>query len=200
MDAARLRAIEADAPVFRMDDPAGGLFGVASGCVATEVARSSGLPQRGLLLHPGAWFGEGVIAGRPTRLVGARAAVDSALLCIELAAFRRVAARHPEVWRHVALLAVQNLDRTIGLAEDLLRRGSRERLAAILVRLAGLRDDPPAEDPVIHATQQEIAHITNLSRSVVSTLLPKMEREGLIALGRGRIRMLDADRLVPGLT
>ena len=75
-------------------------------------------------------------------------------------------------------------------------RGSRDRLAAILVRLAGLRNDDPPDPPVIDATQAEIAAIANLSRSVVSDLLPKMEREGLVSLGRASVKILDADRLL----
>lgn len=42
----------------------------------------------------------------------------------------------------------------------------------------------------IHATHQEIADDLNVSREAVSRLLKKLEREGIIELGRNRIEIL----------
>ena len=74
-------------------------------------------------------------------------------------------------------------------------RGSRTRLAALLLRLAGLRDEHRQEPATIDATQSELAAIANLARSVVSTLLLDMERDGAIHLRRAAVEVLDAEYL-----
>ena len=196
LDACRISRLDAGAPVFHINDPAGGLFGIESGCIAFEAAQSDRPPQMGLLLHPGCWFGEGTLSGRPTRLVGPRATRPTILAAVELKRFRTLAAGRPEIWRYVAELATENTARVIGLAEDLMLRGSRARLAAILVRLAGLRESSPPSPPVIDATQAEIAAVANLSRSMVSVLLHELERSGFIELGRSSISIADPSGLL----
>ena len=74
-------------------------------------------------------------------------------------------------------------------------RGSRTRLTAVLVRLAGLREEHPPDPPIIDATQGEIASVANLSRSVVSELLLEMEHDGCIHLKRAALQVLDSKRL-----
>lgn len=120
----------------------------------------------------------------------------SVILTIEIADFRRVATAHPDAWRHLALLEVENHARTMGFCQDLMVRGCRARLLAILARLDGLHEKLVPEPAVIDATQEEVADIANLSRSVVSRYLQDMERKGLIRLRRKTIEVVDARRLL----
>jgi CRP-like cAMP-binding protein len=172
------------------------LYGLEEGCLALEAAQSGGPPQKSFLIHPGTWIGEGPVAGLEARIIGAWATRPSRVLSIEIVSFRRVAARDPDLWRHLVLLALQNSMRVIGLAQDLMLRGSRQRLAALLARLGGLRDDHRPVPAVVDATQSEIAAIANLSRGVVSRLLLEMEQEGLVRLRRANVEILDPDRLL----
>lgn len=193
---ARVRRVAADEALFSLGEPLGGFFGLETGCLAIEAAEADSAPQKALLVHPGAWIGEGPVAGLPSRLVGAWATRPSLVLAIESAAFRRVAVQAPDLWRQLVLLALENHARTMGLAQDLMLRGSRERLAALLARLAGLRDAWPPEPAMVDATQSELAAIANLSRSVVAALLPEMERDGVIKLRRASVEIVDAARLL----
>lgn len=193
--AARLRVLAEGTRVYSIGDPPGGLAGVVSGCLAGEAAQSGSPPHKSILLHPGAWIGEGPAAGLDARMTGVWATRKSAVLAIEIADFRRVAATQPEAWRLVALLALENHSRTMGLAQDLMVRGGRQRLLAILARLGGLREECVPDPAVIDATQAEIADIANLSRSVVSRFLQEMEVDGLLRLGRANLEILDP----PGL-
>jgi CRP-like cAMP-binding protein len=196
LDLSRLRVYRAGDRLFGLGDPPGGLYGLEQGCLALEAAESDHLPQKGFLIHPGVWTGEGPVAGLETRVTGAWATRPSKVLCIEISAFRRAAAREPELWRHLMLVGLLNQRRLIGLAQDMMLRGSRQRLAALLTRLAGLREDHPPTDPVVDATQGEIGAIANLSRGVVSRLLLEMEQEGIVRLGRASVEILDPDRLL----
>ena len=196
LDMARLRVLEEGARLYAIGDPPGGLYGLVSGCLAAEAAQSGAPPHKSLLLHPGAWFGAGPVAGLEARVIGTWATRPSAVLSIEIADFRRVAAVHPEAWRHIVLLEIENHARTMGLCQDLMVRGGRPRLLAILARLGGLHEKPVPEPAVIDATQDEVADIANLSRSVVSRFLQDMEREGLVRLRRKTIEIVDAGRLL----
>lgn len=199
LKATRVRRIASGEVLFSVGDPPGGLYGLASGCLAIEAAQSDSAPHKSFLVHPGTWLGEGPTAGLDNRLIGVWATRPSVVAVIEIAGFRRAAARMPELWRHLALLALEGNARTIGLAQDLMQRGSRARLAALLARLAGLREAYPPVPPVIDATQGEIAAIANLSRSVVSTLLMRLQQEGIIRLHRASIEVLDARRLLDAI-
>lgn len=196
LDVSRLKHYDAGDRVYGLGDPPGGLYGLEEGCLALEAAQSDSPPQKGFLIHPGTWIGEGPVAGLEARITGAWATRPSKVLAIEIAGFRRIAAHTPDLWRHLVLLALQNNMRVIGLAQDLMLRGSRQRLAALLARLGGLRDDHRPVPAVVDATQGEIAAIANLSRGVVSRLLLEMEQECLVQLRRASVEILDPDRLL----
>ena len=196
LEMSRLKRYVAGDHVYGLGDPPGGLYGLEEGSLALEAAQSDSPPLKSYLIHPGAWIGEGPVAGLEARITGAWATRPSKVLLIEVAGFRRVAARVPDLWRHLVLLALQNNMRAIGLAQDLMLRGSRQRLAALLARLGGLRDGHRPVPAVVDATQGEIAAIANLSRGVVSRLLLEMEQEGLVQIRRASVEILDPDRLL----
>jgi CRP-like cAMP-binding protein len=188
-DIATVLRLESDATVYQLGAEPGGFFGIEAGCVAFEAAQSSRAPQKGLIFHAGCWFGEVSLTGQRIRLVRARTTRPSTLVSIERRRFLALAARQPEVWRYVADLMAANLARVVGLAEDLMLRDSRQRLA-------GLREAFPPNPPVIDATQSEIAAIANLSRSMASPLLHELEGDGLIELSRSMILIKNPAGLV----
>jgi CRP-like cAMP-binding protein len=187
--------ISAGQHLFEVGGPMGAMFGLASGCVAFDAAQTEDMTQKGLLAHPGLWFGNGPIAGLKSRLVGASATRSSTVLALDFADHRRLASSYPEIWRYQLLLQIEITGRVIGLAQDLMRRSSRERLIAILARLAGLTEPDPPKSPTIDATQSEIAMIANLSRTVVSKHLIQLEHDGIVRLKRAMIEVLDAEAL-----
>src|SRR6056297_1855912 len=131
LDVAWVRNYSAGETLYAGGDPSGGLYGLESGSLALEGVQSDSPPQKSFLVHPGAWIGEGPVCGLETRMTGALATRPSAVVAIEVAACRRVAARAPDLWRHIALLSLRNHARTIGLAQDLMLRAwfLRERSA-----------------------------------------------------------------------
>jgi CRP-like cAMP-binding protein len=198
LDVARLRVVSEGTWLYGIDDPPGGIFGIVSGCLAAEVAYSGIAPQTLLLVHPGTWSGAGPVAGLEARIAGFYAKRPAEVLFIEVSDFRRVAEEHPEAWRHLSLLVLENLGQVIGLAQDLMVRNGRQRLRAILARLAGLHAELVPGHPTVYATQAEVADIANLSRSVVSRFLQEMERDGILRLGWGAIEILNSQRLKQG--
>lgn len=75
------------------------------------------------------------------------------------------------------------------LVEDVALTGFDARLARVLLRL---RDG----DGAVNATHAQLAAETASGRAFVSRRLAEMQRDGLVALTRGRIGVLDAARLM----
>jgi CRP-like cAMP-binding protein len=193
--AARLKTYPTGARLCSIGDKPGAMFFLARGCLSAEVSPSVSSPHKCLLLYAGAWMGEGPTT-QTFRRVGLVTTRPSSVLLIENVDVRRVASVHSDLWRHLADLALTNHYRTMGLAHDLMIRGGRRRLAAILARLAGLRDDPVPDQLLIDATQMEVAEIANLARSVVSAFLQDLERDGIVRPKWGTIEVLRPDLLL----
>lgn len=77
------------------------------------------------------------------------------------------------------------LERVVGLVEHMLFRGVDLRI------IDALLDHEASGRNIIRATHQDIANEIGSAREVISRNLKELEREGLIALGRGEIRILD---------
>jgi CRP-like cAMP-binding protein len=191
----RLKTFPAGTRLCAIGDGPGAMFFLAHGCLEAEVSPSVMPPHKCLLLYPGAWIGEGAVT-TTARRVGLLSTRPSSVLMIEGGDVRRVASTQPDLWRHLAILALENHYRTMGLAHDLMIRGGRRRFAAILARLAGLREDPVPDQLVIDATQAEVADIANLARSVVSTFVQELDRDGVVRPGWGTIEVLRPDLLL----
>ena len=76
-------------------------------------------------------------------------------------------------------------------------RSSHRRLSAVLLRLCGARLDVPAGETVsaLDVTQQELAQLSNMSRSMVGRILDDMEQAGQIERRYGQISFVGRDVL-----
>lgn len=178
-----LRNAEKGQRLFGRGDPPGGLWGLVSGTVAIEV--ESG--QETFLGHfagPGYWIGAGPTITGQDRSVGVVATRASRLLLLPSASFREIAAVDPEAWRWLAVLPMMQSLLAMGVAQDLMIRRPRDRLIAILLRLAACRGPFAKADPeVITSTQDEIAAMANLSRTATGKILRELEAIGCLSIG-----------------
>ncbi|WP_170825401.1 Crp/Fnr family transcriptional regulator [Ruegeria sp. HKCCA5426] len=188
--------LDAGQPLYSIDDPASDLFGLASGAIAIESAGTENVIEKSFLMHPGVWIGAARLAGTKRRKIGAYATRPSTILVVKSNEFVSFAEIYPDIWRRLLLNQIQNQERAIGFAHDLMRRGSHERLVAVLARMAGLYEPNPPVPAIVDATHREIATLTNLSRGVVSSRLAELERKKLISLGRASITITDPKGLL----
>ncbi len=115
---------------------------------------------------------------------------ETTLAAISACDFRRVVSETPEIALAVLRDFANKLRYMTGLAYDLSLRSVRERLAQFLLRQA------TAEfSEVTHWTQEEIAMQIGTVREVVSRTLRMFVKEGLIAMQRQRIAILDQQAL-----
>jgi len=184
-----LRRAEKGQQIFSRGDPPGGLWGLVSGTVAIEVdsGRETFL---GHFAGPGYWIGAGPTITGQDRSVGVMATRASTLLLLPSASFKEIAAADPEAWRWLAVLPMMQSLLAMGVAQDLMIRSPRDRLVAILLRLAACRGPfAKAEPEIITATQDEIAAIANLSRTATGKMLRELENSRCLSMGYRSIRV-----------
>lgn len=193
--ACRLRTFARGETVYGFDDPPGGLWGVASGTIAIEIASAEHGLHVAHLLHPGAWIGEAALVARTARRVGAVATRPSTLAFMPLAELDRILAAEPGNWRWLALLAVLHTDIAVAVANDLMIRQTTARVAAILLHLAGCRDGKCQAAAEIEVSQSDLARMCALSRTAFAGQLKRLRELGLIEADYRRIRIVSPARL-----
>ncbi len=187
--ACRVRTFARGESVYGFDDPPGGLWGLAKGAVAVEVASVEHGLHVAHVLHPGAWMGEAALVTGTPRRVGVVATRPSLLGFLSIADFTRIADADPEAWRWLALLAVIHTDIAITVANDLMIRNTTARVAAILLHLAGCRTGATEQSAEIDLSQSDLARMTSLSRTALASQLKRLRVQGLIDADYRRIRI-----------
>lgn len=115
---------------------------------------------------------------------------EATLLRVRLDTLRALEQLFPEIaFRWVRLLA-HALDRAHQRLVELAGRSALERVSHLLLHEAAERDEP-----VVELTQEELAATLALSRQTVSGALQVLAQEHVIKQERGRIRVLDLEKL-----
>jgi CRP/FNR family transcriptional regulator len=122
-----------------------------------------------------------------TMLAEAIAETDVSARLVPVAAFERLLAEDAAFRRAVLRNYAERVGELVVVIQDVLFHALPQRLARLLV--------PRARDGVVEATHQAIAAELGSAREVVTRALNRFERDGLIRVERGRIVILDADRL-----
>jgi CRP/FNR family transcriptional regulator, cyclic AMP receptor protein len=197
LDRCQLRHFKTGESIYSIGDPPGGMFGLVAGGLNLLIAPNERGPYFTHVARPGAWFGEAAaFTGQPRR-VGLTAARDSELLHLPLHAIREIVENNPVAWRYFALVTIGHLDLAIGAHDDLMIRDHVKRCVAVLLRLGGCRlSSPPNSLPIeIDLSQEDIAFMSNLSRTTAGAVLRKLEAMGHLEQSYRRIRILAPDAL-----
>lgn len=131
---------------------------------------------------------------RPNSMV---ARTDVTLATISEAEVEALLAPRPEWWRHIGTLGILSANLATSIAADMMIRDSSRRCAAALLQLADCRhaDQPGAQKISAPLSQEELASISDLSRTSISTILHDFETAGLITLSYRSITLNNPVRL-----
>jgi CRP/FNR family cyclic AMP-dependent transcriptional regulator len=192
-----VRDFESGQRVYAIGEPPTGLWGVVSGGFALEFATDEHGPHFAHTFRPGMWFGEGETFALRPHFSTIAATRPSRCLHLPLPALEAIARTHPLIWRSVGVLAGAHVADALGAFSDGTIRDPTGRVAATLLRLAGVRVHERLADPSpeLDVTQEDLAVLANMSRGTVQTQLGKLESAGVIARSYGRVQILDSDRL-----
>lgn len=193
---ATLVAFRAGEPVFHVQDRPGGIYGIADGAIAVLVATERRTPRLAHVLRCGIWFGHGPLFGGGTRKLGFRAMEFASTMHVPLQALDDLAQASIPGARALGSLANSNMDVAIAAVTDLLIPRAEQRIAATLLRVAGVAAGAGQGDPRgCRMTQADLAEMANASRQVVNQTLAGFASRGWVGLGYQRITILDAQAL-----
>lgn len=179
--------------VYRINDPADGVYGVVRGAFAFEAAPNERGPQLVHAFTAGSWVGEAAVFNDRPRLGTLIALRDSQYLHLPLAEIERLDRRGLSIWRGLGILAGAHAELALVAIDDLTIRPPVERIAAILLRFAGARlaDIPDDPTPMVDITQAALAKIGNTSRATVARQLKKLEADGALEAHYGHIKLIN---------
>ena len=190
------RAIPAGTRVFHEGDSSDACYIVREGSFRVTREHSDGRAITLATLGPGEVFGELAMLDGDTRSASAEALTDGELLALPANDVRNLLARHPEI--SVKLVAA--LVRRLREANE---RISRQSFQTVPSRVAGVLSQLVAEttsgseggEVTIRMNQADLAQLAGTSRESVSRFLADLERAGIVRSGRGRVTVLDAEKL-----
>ena len=171
--------------IFTQGDPCEHVLYVQKGNVKLSVLSKGGREAVVAMLGPGEFFGEGCLAGQPTRMGTATATTDSAILLVDKDQMVRLLHKQHELSdRFISHMLARN----IRIEEDLvdqLFNSSEKRLARTLLLLAryGKHDKPVRAVPPI--SQSTLAEMVGTTRSRVNFFMKKFQRLGFIDYTNG---------------
>ncbi len=175
--------------VFGQGDPADALHLVETGRVAISSRTPDGDVATFAVLGQGECFGELALVLPDRRRTAEVVAVEPTItLALDAQRFRALRERHPVVDRVLVEVLAAQVDRLSEHLVEALHVPAEQRVLRRLVHLSCAGD-------VVRLTQEQLAGLAGTSRPTVNRVLRQAEREGLLRLGRGSVRVLDR----PGL-
>ncbi len=167
---------------------------VASGNVKVVRVTPEGYESVLCMRGAGDYFCPVPLLDRGRHLGTAVATTAVTLFSIDQDVFRDLCQRSPELLSVVQGDCLSEVRRLLNRLETFAFRNVKERLAmALLNEQRHQMDHEPANE--LRLTQQDLAGLVGASRESVSRILKELERQGIVALGRGRITLKDQSRL-----
>jgi CRP/FNR family transcriptional regulator, cyclic AMP receptor protein len=190
------RAIPKGVRVFHEGDTSDACYVVRSGDLRVTREHSDGRAIALATLGPGDIFGELAMFDGGTRSASVETLADSELLALAARDVRRLLAEHPEI----AVKLIVALTRRLRETNE---RVARQSFQTVPSRVAGVLSQLIAEDAVpsgaegitVRMTQADLAQLAGTSRESVSRFLATIERAGVVRVGRGRVTVLEPQRL-----
>jgi CRP/FNR family transcriptional regulator, cyclic AMP receptor protein len=180
--------------LFQKGDQGDALYGVRRGRVRIETGTAAGGRLTLNMLGPGDLFGEIAIFDGQPRTADAIAAEASELFMVRRADFLAHLEREPRTTLRLLELLCQRIRGVTDRMEEAVLLPLHARLAR---RLCALAEDFGSE---VHISQEELGVYVGAARESVNRQLQEWRRAGIIELRRGRISLLDMERLSAAAT
>jgi len=191
------RSYPADTRVFHEGDPGDACYIVRDGSCRVTREHPDGRAITLATLGPGAIFGELAMLDGERRSASVEATESTELLALPAGDMRRLIREHPEMAEKLVVALTRRL-------REANERISRQSFQTVPSRVAGVLDQLLAEDRVaptmrdgvtIRLRQADLAQLAGTSRESVSRFLATLERAGVVQVGRGRVTILEPERL-----
>jgi len=192
---ARRRTFEKGEIVFHRDDPADSLHLVVRGRFGVRVTTQLGESVLLDVLGPGGSFGEIALLLPDSRRSATVAALEEGeTRSVFRDDFVRLQREHPGVKDVLLRLLADQLRRAGDRLVEAHYVDAETRVRRRLVELARTYA-VVGDSAAIPLTQEDLAAMAGTSRATVNRVLRSEQRDRAVALGRGRVTVLDADGL-----
>jgi CRP/FNR family transcriptional regulator len=186
----QLLAFEANEVIFREGQPCLGLYIIISGRVKIFKYSPTGREMIINVCGPGDSFNEVPVFDKLDNPVNVGAVLDTKVWLIDAGSLRQVISNHPEAAQKIIVNLSQNL-------RMLVKKVAELTFYPVTARLARLIYDMPPEQlsGTERLTQDDLASRVGTVREVVARSLKELENSGAIEIQRGRIKILDKEKL-----
>ena len=182
--------------VFHEGDDSDACYVVREGDLRVTREHSDGRAIALATLGPGDFFGELAMLDAGLRSASVETLSDSELLALPALDMRRLIAAHGEIAAKLIVALTRRLRET---NERVARQSFQtvpSRVAGVLAQLIAEEALPEDRDGItIRMTQADLAQLAGTSRESVSRFLATLERAGVVAVGRGRVTIVQPRRL-----
>ncbi|HET8924658.1 MAG TPA: Crp/Fnr family transcriptional regulator [Candidatus Acidoferrum sp.] len=191
------KRFQRDEQLFAEGDPCTGLFLVATGKVRIFKLSPAGREQILAVEGPGSSFAELPVFDGGNYPAAASALEDTEVLFISRKDFQNFCREHPDVALKVIAVVGSRLRRLVGIIEELSFTTVRQRLIALILRLAQASGTPSKEGIRVELTKshQDLAAELGTVRELVSRNLGRLQAEGFLDVEGRKIVVKD----LPGL-
>jgi CRP-like cAMP-binding protein len=183
--------------IFQRGDPGTSLVIVLDGQVRISACSADGKEVTLVILGQGEVFGEiAVIDGRE-RTADATAIGPCRLLLLDRQDLLPLLERHPRVAVRLLQILCARMRNATNACQNLALLEVPGRLARLLRQLAEAKGEPVCRGHrlTLRLSQRELGNLIGASRESVNKHLRAWEAEGLISIDRGRITLLDIERI-----
>ena len=182
---ARLRDYAAGEALYHFGDAPNGIFGLVRGAIDLTIPRADGMDVTAHRAEPGFWVGDLALFAGQTRLVSVVAAEATRVVHLPARELRRLVEADPSLYADFYALTHENMATALRLLANLATTPSEARVA---VRLLLLEEAQAGE---LRLSQAKLAEMIALSVPTLQRVLRRLEGEGVVELGYGRIRIVD---------
>jgi CRP/FNR family transcriptional regulator len=181
-------------PVFLEGHPCEGLYVVKSGRVRVYKISPEGREQVLLIAGSGDTFNEVPVFDGGPNPASVEALEPTVLLLLPKSALLTMMEAHPEIGRAFMRTFALRIRQLVGLVEELSFKTVTGRVARILLEQLPTSAGEGGQSPR-RLTQREIAAMAGTAREVAGRALKALEHQGAIRIERGRIVIVDRERL-----
>lgn len=179
--------------IFTEGQPGTRLYGVISGRLIITTSSADGQELNLNVAEAGEILGEIAFLDGGPRTATGRAAATSLCFSIDRAPFFRLLERSPELSTHLLQLVCKRVRWMSHLVADSAFLSVPQRMATRLSLLA--KPDADGRGAEVKISQAELAQFLGITRQVVNQYLRAWQRDGLVTLTRGTIRIRDVKAL-----
>ena len=179
--------------IFQKGDPGTSLMAVLSGRVRISAYSEDGKEVILNLIDPGQMFGEIALLDGKARTADATAMGPTTLLVLDRREFIPFLERNPKIAIRLLEILCERVRRTSEMIESVAFLTFGARLARLLLRLAESYGEAagPGVRINLKLSQTDLGNLIASTRESVNRQLKAWSEEGVLALERGRITLLD---------